>query len=82
MIAAYTGYPMPPDEPRAPRYSSPALVARLDLPGAVAGTAAITGLVLVLTRIEAGGFGDGLALAALAASAVAALSSLPAAPPP
>ena len=34
------------------------LVARLDLPGALAGTAAVVALVLALTRIEAGGYGD------------------------
>jgi EmrB/QacA subfamily drug resistance transporter len=68
---------LPRDEPRASgeRGAAPAraLVARLDLPGALAGTAAVVALVLALTRIEAGGFDDRIGLAALAAAAVAAL---------
>jgi MFS family permease len=77
---------LPPDAPRAaaaPNRSPTAagdaagaaagasLTARLDLPGALAGTAAVVALVFALTRIEAGGYGDGVA--ALAASAAAAL---------
>ena len=50
------------------------IAARLDLPGAATGTAAVVAAVLALTRAERAGFADPLAIAAFAAAAGAALA--------
>jgi EmrB/QacA subfamily drug resistance transporter len=61
-----------PDEPRAPGTTA----ARLDLPGAALGTAAVVAVVLALTRAQDAGFADPVALVAAAATVAATLAFL------